>query len=487
MKTLDLKSLLQLILKKWWIIAICVFVCSAAAIVASLYFIDPVYQSNTTIYIVKGELVTADKSDEYMDLLIGSQIIKDYRELAKSRLVANQVLKDLKLDNITVDAFSDKVSVDLKNDTRVIQISATDTSPVMAKIIADKVTDVFIEKVVDIMQAMNAKVIDRAEVPEKPIKPNKVKYTAAAFALGFALGFGIIFLIEFLDNTVKTAEDIKEFMNLPVIGRIPVFSDKLQCGPQFAYSRFIFTYENLKSSVAEAYRILRTNILFSNVNKRLKSFVVTSSRNCEGKTTTVVNLAIAFSQQGNRVLLIDGDLRKPQIHEIFGSGNICGLANFLMEQDDYTKYTKESQIDHLDILVCGAIPPNPSELLLSDAMRKLIQQAGDDYDIVLIDAPPVGMVTDAAITSTMVDGTILVAASGTVSVDDLVRAKELLCNVNANIMGVVLNKLDRKVSGSRYYQYSYYEGGDSRKKDGKKRHKTRAIAGALEKQTGSCI
>jgi len=461
MKTLDFKSLLQMILKRWWIIFICVLVCSASAVAASLYFIDPVYQSNTTIYIIKEEKVI-ERADEYTNLLIGAQIVKDYRELAKSRLVANQVLKDLKLDNITVEAFSDKVSVDLKNDTRVIQISATDTSPEMAKIIADKVTDVFIEKVVDIMQAMNAKVIDRAEVPKKPIKPNKVKYTAAAFAFGLVLGFGIVLLIEFLDNTVKTAEDIKVFVDLPVIGAIPLFSNILKGGRKVIDSRYIITNANHKSPIAEALRMLRTNILFSNIDKPLKSFVVTSSSNDEGKTTTAVNLAVTFSQQGSRVLLIDGDMRKPVIYRIFGFENNNGLTNFLLEHDDYKKYIKGSQIDHLDVLMCGTIPPNPSELLMSYAMRNLIQQASDDYDIILIDTPPVGMVTDAAIASTMVDGTILVAASGKVTVDALTRAKELLCKVNANIIGVVLNKLAKNSPG--YYYDKYYEYKESNQK-----------------------
>ena len=234
MKTLDFKSVLRIILKRWWIIVTAVLVCSAAAFFASIYFINPVFQSNTTLYIVK-EVENGGKNNlEYYDLLIGGLLVEDYRELVKSRLVSNQVLKDLKFENISVEAFSRKVSVGLKNGTRVIQISATDTAPMMAKIIADKVTDVFIEKVVDIMQVNNVKVIDRAELPKSPIKPNKMMNTAVASVLGLIFGLGIVFLIEFLDKTVRTAEDIKEYLDLPVIGTIPVISRKLKGGHQFA-------------------------------------------------------------------------------------------------------------------------------------------------------------------------------------------------------------------------------------------------------------
>lgn len=220
-------------------------------------------------------------------------------------------------------------------------------------------------------------------------------------------------------------------------------------------SRVLITHENPKSPISEAYRMLRTNILFSNLDRPLKSFAVTSFSVNEGKTTTVANLAVIFSQQGSRVLLIDGDLRKPVIHRIFGFENINGLTDILLKHDDYVKYIKRSQIDHLDVLVCGTLPPNPSELLLSRAMRNLIQQVRDYYDIVLIDAPPVGIVTDAAITSSMVDGVILVAAAGKVTVDELLRAKEILNKVNANIIGVVLNKIAQKSTG---YYYNHYYG-----------------------------
>lgn len=231
----------------------------------------------------------------------------------------------------------------------------------------------------------------------------------------------------------------------------------------------IITNDDPKSPISEAYRVLRTNILFSSFDKPIKTMVVTSAGPGEGKSTTLVNLAVTFAQQGSRVLLIDADLRKPRIHRILMMDNSNGLTNLLSTRNDYKDYVRSCRIKNLDILLCGAIPPNPSELLMSNAMKQFIQKVREDYDIVLIDAPPAIIVTDAAIISTFVDGTMLVAASGTVERDELIRAKEMLDKVNANIIGVVLNKIDRKTSGG-YHYYEYYYG-DTDVKEKKKHRK----------------
>lgn len=235
----------------------------------------------------------------------------------------------------------------------------------------------------------------------------------------------------------------------------------------------IITQSNPKSPISEAYRVLRTNIQYSSIDRQLKTIVITSSGPMEGKTTTVVNLAVTFAQAGSRVLLIDCDLRKPVIHKLFLVPNKTGLTNFLAVHDDYKKYIRTCDIPNLEILLCGTIPPNPSELLASNSMKQFIQKMSEEYDIVFLDAPPVGNVTDAAIISTYVDGTILVANSGSVEIDALKRAKELLSKVNANIIGVVLNNLDKSAKGNyHYYQYYYYgEDGQGKKKKSKKEKK----------------
>jgi len=225
----------------------------------------------------------------------------------------------------------------------------------------------------------------------------------------------------------------------------------------------IITHIDPKSPESEAYRVLRTNIQFSGIDKPLKTIVITSAGPMEGKTTTVTNLAVTFAQMGSKVLLIYADLRKPRIHKIFLLPNDTGLTNLLASGRDYSRFIRSTAVPNLDVLVSGIIPPNPSELLNSNAMREFIRKASADYDYIFLDAPPVISVTDASIISTYVDGTILVARSGKVERDALKRAKELLDKVNANIIGVVLNYLDKQ-SGGYYYDYSYYYSEDGSRK-----------------------
>ena len=234
----------------------------------------------------------------------------------------------------------------------------------------------------------------------------------------------------------------------------------------------IITQIDPHSPVSEAYRVLRTNIQYSSVDKPLKGIVVTSAGPMEGKTTTIVNLAVAFSQMGSNVLLIDTDLRKPKINKLFWQVSRPGLTNYLATHDDYKTYIHQTDIPNLHVMTSGTIPPNPAELLSSNSMKQLIGMLSNEYDMILMDSPPLGSVIDASIISTYVDGIILVACSGKVEIEALKRAKEQLLKVNANIIGVVLNKMNRKLVGNGYYYQSYYSDSpiDNKRKQ-KKREK----------------
>lgn len=223
----------------------------------------------------------------------------------------------------------------------------------------------------------------------------------------------------------------------------------------------IITNRDPKSSAAEAYRTLRTNIEFSNIDRSIKSIVITSSNPNEGKSTVAINLSVAMANANKKVLLIDSDLRKPTLHLFVGVSNDTGLTNVLVEDVDYKKLVKSiSDLEHLDILISGPIPPNPSELLGSNKMKIFLEKVLEDYDMIFLDSPPVGLVTDAAILSTVVDGTILICAAGETEIDQAKVAKSLLEKVNANIIGVVLNKIP--IKKGKYYKYNYYYGQDKR-------------------------
>lgn len=185
--------------------------------------------------------------------------------------------------------------------------------------------------------------------------------------------------------------------------------------------------------------------------------MITSSGPGEGKSTTATNLAVTFAQTGSKVLIIDADLRKPRLHKIFNEANKFGLSNAIMSPERSFSFLRNTKIGNLSILSSGAIPPNPSELLGSNKMKQLIKELREEYDYIIIDSPPVGLLTDAQILATLSDGVLIVAASAEVTIDALNYSKKLLEAVNAKMLGVILNKLDKGSNGYYYYNYTAYE------------------------------
>lgn len=215
--------------------------------------------------------------------------------------------------------------------------------------------------------------------------------------------------------------------------------------------RSLITKFNPKSPISEQYRTIRTNIEFASVDKDLRSLLVTSSGPSEGKSSTTANLGVVFAQQGKRVLLIDGDLRKPTVHYTFKLDNRSGLSTVLVGEKSLEETVKESDVPNLEILTCGPIPPNPSELLGSNAMKQMLQKAQETYDVVIFDTPPVLAVTDAQILSNICDGSIIVARSEQTEYEAIQKAKDLLEPANAKLLGIVLNDVPQKKSNTYYY------------------------------------
>lgn len=235
-----------------------------------------------------------------------------------------------------------------------------------------------------------------------------------------------------------------------------------------AYS--LITLEQSKSPISEAYRTLRTNVQFTSVDSETKKIMVTSAGPGEGKSSTIANLAVSMAQTGKSVLLLDADMRNPTQHKLFGLDNAQGLSVALVQDQDYGYYIRETAVPGVKLLSAGPIPPNPAELVGSNRMKQLIKEFSRQYDVLLIDTPPIIAVTDASILAQQVDGVILVLASGEVNRDYAQRAKAQLDKVGAKILGAVLNKADLK-AGEYYYYYNYHGSDDPKKKH--KRHKSR--------------
>lgn len=223
MLEINMKDLIRLVLRKWWIFVICSLIFGSATYVWTNYFTIPVYSSSTTLYVGKN---IESQGIQTSDLSLGSILIHDYRELAKSKLVASQVIDEMGLQKISAGSLAGRIGVSQKNESRVIQISITDTNPQRAMELANKVAEVLQEKIIEIMQIENVQIIDRAELQPFPISPNKRLNYMIGIIIGLILGMGIILLIVYLDNTIKTPEDVQNHLGLPVIGNIPLFHVK---------------------------------------------------------------------------------------------------------------------------------------------------------------------------------------------------------------------------------------------------------------------
>ncbi|WP_201319223.1 CpsD/CapB family tyrosine-protein kinase [Paenibacillus sp. EPM92] len=222
----------------------------------------------------------------------------------------------------------------------------------------------------------------------------------------------------------------------------------------------IITDLNPRSYISEAYRTLRTNIQFSTIDDNIRSIVITSPEPSEGKTTTIANLAVAFAQEGKKVILIDADLRKPTLHRYFMKSNRIGLSNLLAGQFTLQQAIVDTHVDHLSLICSGPVPPNPAEMLNSKRMEQQLKELQETYDIILLDTPPALVVTDAQVLSAKCDGVVVVLNSGKVKRDTALKALERLNQVNAKVLGVVLNNKERKHKESPYYYYYYYGSND---------------------------
>lgn len=231
----------------------------------------------------------------------------------------------------------------------------------------------------------------------------------------------------------------------------------------------LVTITHPKSPIAEAYRTLRTNIQFSSFDKSVKTVTVTSSGPGEGKSTVASNLAVVTAQSGKKTLIIDCDQRRSRLHKVFGLSNMVGLSNMLAGEVAFPDVVQQTEIENLYVLTAGTRPPNPSELLASEKMKSFIHTMRDEFDYVIMDTPPVLIVTDAQLLADYTDGYLLVVSSGDVDRNAAAKSKELLENVNAKILGVVLNNLEISEKGYYGYYYHYYYGVDGQKVKARKR------------------
>jgi succinoglycan biosynthesis transport protein ExoP len=309
-------------------------------------------------------------------------------------------------------------------------------------------------------------VLEEATVPGAPFSPNVRQNVLLASAIGFVMAVGGAFLIEYLDDTIKTPDDVTRATELSTLGGIARIEGH-------KYPDKLVAVHHPLSPIVEAYRVLRTNLQFSSVDRPVRTLMVTSPAPTEGKSVTLANLAVVMAQSGLKVVVVDTDMRRPVLHKIFDLPNSHGVSDAILHSNPgAVEHLLETGVDNLWLLPSGHIPPNPSELLGSERMAAVVEELKEYADVVLFDAPPTLVVADAVILSSKVDGVLMVNDAGSTRRHAAGKAVEELRRVKANLLGVVLNRLSGRRNGYYYYYHYYYDQSeDGERKRRRQRHR----------------
>ena len=524
---IDIKEYLAPLRKWWWMIAVTTFIAAVASFLATRQQV-PVYRSYTRLAI-GSYLESTDVSNN--DFSTTRQLATAYVEIANQPGFSRDAAQALGLESLPRD-----IDIRQVNDTNFVDITVTDTDPIRSMAVAAELArqlslrtpagqesgdSEFVKGLLADYQAKIEDTQDQIAAKEEEIgelisardisvangelstlennlqnltqrytellsltqegatnsvqivdpategtlvNSNSIISVITAAGIGFVLSASAAYVLEYLDDTVKTPDQITKLGNVPTLAGIAyIDSDDSK----------LVTIHDTRSPTSEAYRVLRTAIQFSVVDKKNSILLMTSGVPAEGKSTTAGNLAVVLAQAGNNVLLMDGDLRRPSQHEVFNLPNKRGVTSLLLKLnvDDseievrnlVEDTVQPTQVEGLQIMTCGPIPPNPSELLGSTKMRRLLEVLDKQYDFVIVDSPPVLSVTDAAVLSALAGTTLVVVRANKSRKEEFKQVVERLEDVNANLVGVVLNSLKAGSEGHNFYYYykdPYYTYGD---------------------------
>ncbi|MFH1351241.1 MAG: polysaccharide biosynthesis tyrosine autokinase [Pseudomonadota bacterium] len=329
------------------------------------------------------------------------------------------------------------------------------------------------------MRTGNIRIVDRAEVPKKPVKPRKQLNILLAIIVGLVTGIGLAFFFEYLDNTIKVPEDVKQYLKIPYLGPVPAIAMETEGNPHGEQIPELVTLHSPKSTASEAYRGIRTSILFSSAESEPQVILVSSAGPREGKTISTINLAVTMAQSGSKVIILDCDMRRPKVHKIFDIPRDQGMTNLLVGNMEIKSAIFNTPIPNLDVIPCGPIPPNPSEILGSSRMTKLLEILKKNYTRILIDTPPITAVTDAVVLSKSVDGVVIVIRTNETAREIIQNGLSQLKSVGSNVLGAILNGVVMGRDSYYYYQYYYYYYGEDgeKKKQSRRKKKAKSLYG----------
>lgn len=446
MEDLYIHDILDYFVKKIWVIGLITILSVLIGLIYSIGIKTPMYKSTTSVILASNQTITQS------DLTLYQKLINTYTQIVTSKNVINDTIKDLSL-NYDYEALKKNVSVNAVTDTEIIKIAVADENAQMARNISDTIAKNFKEEVADIYNLTNVSVLDQAEVSNTPYNHNVLKETLIYTAVGIILGIGLLFIRYYFDKNIKTKEEVEEKIKLPIMGAVrDCLKDVKVTGNKDA----ILLSDYPKAGFVEDVKTIRTNLDFSSLDKKIKKILVTSSIPGEGKSFISSNLAISFAQNNKRVLLMDCDLRKGIVHKKFNMKNI-GLSNLIARNDldNINTYINHTNINNLDVMTRGIVPPNPSELLNSKIFEAVLKLLEPFYDIIILDGTPITNLPDSLIVSRFADKTLVVSTIGYTPIDLLENTKKSLENVNADIAGVIVNKVPISRGGYYYSAYKY--------------------------------
>ncbi|GGR48607.1 capsular exopolysaccharide synthesis family protein [Nocardioides luteus] len=441
---MDLRDYVAALRKRWYIVAVLAIIGASVAF-AQAHASPPQYRAQSTVF------VSIARGSTTQELVQGStftqEIVGSYAKLATMPVVLDQVIYDLDLDT-TPKALAEQITAENPLDTVIIEIDAVATTSTDAAELANGVADELTTTITNLSPSSNKKaavevtVVARAEPPEEAFAPRTRLAALVGFAAGFGLGVAIAVVRALLDTRVRSAAELEQLTDVGLLGAIPRRRGKR--------SRGAVTAIDPHNVAAEAYRRLQTNLQFLDASLPVRSMVVTSSIGGEGKSTTSINLALAIAEQGQRVLLVDADMRRPAVADYCGLEGAAGLTTVLIGKAELADVVQVWGDANLNVLTMGEIPPNPAQLLGSPRMVDLLEEARAAYDVVILDSPPLLPVADGAILSRLTDGALVVANCRTIHRPQVLEAIDSLENVDARCLGIVANQV-RDTAAHTYY------------------------------------
>lgn len=411
----------------------------------------PMYESTTRLF------VSTQSIENTAELLQGSsftqQRVKSYADIVTSPAVLSPVIAELNLDTSATD-LAERMTALVPLNTVIVEIRVQDENPYMAKDIADAIGNSLKDAVAEletpdgeVFSPIKLSVVQPGTLDFEPVSPRQLLNLGLGGLLGLVLGFGLALLAESLDVRIRLSTDLEQLGVKAILGGIAMTDD--------ARKNPLIVHANPKSQRAEAYRHLRTSVQFVQAAGERKSFVVSSAMPGEGKSTTTVNLAITFAQAGLKVLLLDADMRKPKVHRYLGIEGSVGLSDLLAGRYGLETVRQRWGNLQLDVIPAGQVPPNPSELLASHGLQRLLEYAENNYDVVIFDTPPILPVTDAAILGKQTGGIVLVVAVGKSRKSQVAFAIKQVEAIDAHVLGVVQNMVPTKGIEAKAYQTGY--------------------------------